>query len=84
MLRRTQVFDTNTKKAIYTNDCIVISEKIDAVCDAKGYEEKSVVFDIPQSVFVTKEEEDRIKVPLMEKALVQGPSSSLSGRLFKV
>ena len=64
LLRRTQVFDTDSKKPIYTNDCIVVSEKIDAVCEAKGFEEKSVVFDIPQSIFVTKEEEERIKVPL--------------------
>lgn len=33
---------------------------------------------------MSEEEENRIKIPLCEKQLSQGPSSSISGRLFKV
>jgi hypothetical protein len=39
---------------------------------------------IPQKIFVDEEEEERIKVPLVEKPLAMGPSSSISGKLFKV
>jgi hypothetical protein len=33
---------------------------------------------------VDEDEEERIKVPMAEKPLSMGPSSSLSGKLFKV
>ena len=55
-----------------------------AKCAARTTEERVFQFTIPQSIFITKQEEDRIKVPLVEKPLAQGPASSLSGRLFKV
>ena len=84
LLRRTQVFNLKTKSPIYTNDCILVSEKMNAKCAAKKQEERIFQFTIPQSIFLTKQEEDRIKVPLVEKPLAQGPASSLSGRLFKV
>ena len=36
LLRRTQVFNLLTTKPIYTNDCVLISEKYDATCAAKS------------------------------------------------
>jgi len=35
-------------------------------------------------MFVDDEEAKRIKIPLAEKPLAQGPSTSISGRLYKV
>lgn len=85
LLRRTQVFNLKVNgKPIYTNDCILISEKIDSKCTAKGKEIQTFEFKIPQRIFLSEEEENRMKIPLAEKPLSQGPSSSLSGRLFKV
>jgi hypothetical protein len=45
---------------------------------------KTFEFRIPMSIFTTDAEEARIKVPLVEKPLAAGPSSSISARLFKV
>ena len=84
LLRRTQVFNLVTTKPIYTNDCILMSEKYDAACAAKSEETKQINITLPQTIYVTPSEEERIKIPLMEKSLAQGPSSSISGRLFKV
>ena len=84
LLRRTQVFNIKTTKPLYTNDQILVSEKMSSECDAKKTEQKNFEFKIPQSIFVSEEEESRIKVPLQEKGLAQGPSSSLSGKLYKV
>jgi hypothetical protein len=36
------------------------------------------------SIFQSDSEEARIKVPLVEKPLAAGPTSSISARLFKV
>jgi sporulation-control protein spo0M len=47
LLRRTQVFNLKTNKAIYTNDFILVSEKLDAKCDAKQKESKTFEFQIP-------------------------------------
>ena len=53
-------------------------------CDAKKTETKTFKFTIPQSIFTSDSEENRIKIPLVEKPLAAGPSSSLSARMFKV
>mmetsp|Transcript_12749 Transcript_12749/g.21502 ORF Transcript_12749/g.21502 Transcript_12749/m.21502 type:complete len:450 (+) Transcript_12749:3-1352(+) len=84
LLRRTQVFNLKNSKQIYTNDHIVISEKVDSKCEAKKTEKKDFEFRIPQNIFLTQAEEDLYKIPLIEKSLAAGPSSSLSGRLYKV
>ena len=84
LLRRTQVFNIKTSKPIYTNDQIIVSEKITSKCVGKQSESQEFNFRIPQSIFIDDDEENRIKVPLQEKPLALGPSSSLSGRLFKV
>lgn len=57
---------------------------MNAQCDAKKTETKLFEFPLPASIFLNKQEEDMLKVPLIEKPLSQGPSSSLSGRLYKV
>jgi len=84
LLRRTQVFNAKNSKPIYTNDQVLISEKSTGECAPKSTEKKDFVFQIPKSIFVDDAEEERIKVPLPEKALAMGPSSSLSGKLYKV
>lgn len=84
LLKRTQVFNLKTTKPIYTNDFILQSEKLDGNCDAKSTETKTFEFRIPTSIFTTDSEENRIKIPLPEKPLAQGPTSSISARLFKV
>lgn len=40
LLRRTQVFNPGQAKPIYTNDVIMVSEKMDAKCPAKTIENK--------------------------------------------
>ena len=35
LLRRTQVFNLKTREAIYTNDYMMVSEKITASCEGK-------------------------------------------------
>jgi hypothetical protein len=57
---------------------------MDAKCAGKQAENKTFKFNIPNSIFVSEEEENRIKVPMPEKPLAAGPSSSLSGKLYKV
>ena len=57
---------------------------MNAQCDAKKTETKLFEFPLPASIFLNKQEEDMLKVPLIEKPLSQGPSSSLSGKLYKV
>ena len=47
LLRRTQVFNIKTSKAIYTNDQILVSEKMMSSCGAKQSETKNFVFQIP-------------------------------------
>lgn len=84
LLRRTQVINLKSVKPIYTNDQIIFSKKIDANCKGKASEEQTLELDIPNTIFVSEEEEQRIKVPIHEKPLVLGPSSSISGKLFKV
>jgi sporulation-control protein spo0M len=44
LLRRTQVFNLKTNKAIYTNDFILVSEKLDSNCEAKQKESKTFEF----------------------------------------
>ena len=44
LLRRTQVFNIKTSKPIYTNDQILISEKMMSSCAAKQSEHKNFVF----------------------------------------
>ena len=61
-----------------------MSEKLQAQCAAKEKEHKIFQFQLPSTVFMSQEEEDLLKVPLVEKPLSQGPSSSLSGKLYKV
>lgn len=78
------MFNIKTTKPIYTNDFILCSEKMESKCEAKQKEQKTFEFQIPRSIFISEGEEERIKVPLNEKPLACGPSSSLSGRLFKV
>ena len=41
LLRRTQVFNLKTSKAIYTNDQILVSEKTESKCAAKKSEKKN-------------------------------------------
>lgn len=41
-------------------------------------------FQIPTTIFVDDDEQKRIKVPLAEKPLSMGPSTSISARLYKV
>lgn len=84
LLKRTQVFNLKTTKPIYTNDFILCSEKMESSCEAKSTETKLFNFRIPMTIFVTDSEENRIKVPLVEKPLAAGPTSSISARLFKV
>jgi hypothetical protein len=85
LLRRTQAFDTiNAKKPLYINDQLIYSEKKDAKCEAKASETLQFEFQIPQSIFQSQAEEDLFKIPLAEKPLSSGPSSSISGRLYKV
>ena len=62
----------------------MLSDKYDAKCAGKGAEQQSFKLTIPNSIFISEEEEARIKVPLKEKQLSYGPSSSISGKLFKV
>jgi sporulation-control protein spo0M len=69
LLRRTQVFNLKTTKPIYTNDFILVSEKMESKCEAKKKEVKTFEFQIPQSIFISEGEEERIKVPLKEKSL---------------
>ena len=47
LLRRTQVFNLKTSKPIYTNDCILVSEKMAAKCAAKASEQRVFEFAIP-------------------------------------
>lgn len=84
LLKRTQTFNLKNNKPIYTNDYILCSEKMESNCDAKKTETKTFEFRIPMSIFGSDSEEARIKVPLVEKPLAAGPSSSLSARMFKV
>jgi len=47
LLRRTQVFNIKTTKPLYTNDQILVSEKMSSECDAKKTEQKNFEFKIP-------------------------------------
>lgn len=47
LLRRTQVFNIKTSKPIYTNDQIIVSEKIASKCTGKQKEEQEFNFQIP-------------------------------------
>ena len=84
LLKRTQVFNIKTTKPIYTNDYILCSEKMESKCEAKQTETKTFEFRIPMSIFTSDSEEAKIKIPLTEKPLAAGPTSSISARLFKV
>ena len=84
LLKRTQTFNLKNNKPVYTNDYILCSEKMESNCDAKKTETKTFEFRIPMSIFGSDSEEARIKIPLVEKPLAAGPSSSLSARMFKV
>jgi len=44
LLRRTQVFNLKNSKPIYTNDQILVSEKLDSACAAKASETKEFEF----------------------------------------
>jgi len=44
LLRRTQVFNLKTTKPIYTNDFILVSEKMESSCEAKKKETKTFEF----------------------------------------
>jgi len=69
LLKRTQVFNIKTSKPIYTNDFILCSEKLESSCEAKQSETKTFEFRIPMSIFTSDSEENRIKIPLVEKPL---------------
>lgn len=90
LLRRTEAFDLEKpkegqkQKVIYTNDCVIFSQAFEAKCPPKEIEQRVFEFHIPQRIFVSEQEEARMKVPLIEKPLAQGPSSSISGKLYKV
>ena len=84
MLRRTEAYNIKSNKPVYVNDSILVSEKLDSNCGPKKTETKEIKFQIPQTIFINDEEASKIKIPLNEKQLQQGPSSSLSGKLYKV
>ncbi len=44
----------------------------------------SIDFKIPDTIFLNEQEEKMLKIPLPEKPLSYGPSSSHSGRIYKV
>jgi len=47
LIRRTQVFNVKSSKVVYTNDQIIVSEKMDSKCEAKGKDSKVFEFKIP-------------------------------------
>lgn len=44
LLKRTQAFDIETKKPVYTNDFILCSEKLESKCEAKSTETTNFEF----------------------------------------
>ena len=79
LLKRTQVLNVKNRKPIYTNDQVLTNEKIVSKCSGNNKETQTFVFEIPDSLFIDQDEAKRIKIPMSEKALSYGPSSSMSG-----
>jgi sporulation-control protein spo0M len=84
LIRRTQAYNLQSTKPIYNNDEIIVSDKRDAKCEAKSSENFEIDFKIPPTIFLNKSEEELFNIPPAEKPLTAGPSSSVSGRLYKV
>ena len=59
LLRRTQVFNLKKedRRPMYTNDQILVAEKLTSECKAKNSETKDFKFQIPQSIFLDDDEE---------------------------
>jgi hypothetical protein len=68
---------------MYTNDCVILTQKFDANCAAKGTEQRWLEVAVPDHM-LTPDEEEWIRIPLAEKPLQNGPGSSISGKLYKV
>ena len=84
LIKRTLAFNIQNSKPIYQNDQILVADKIEAKCGAKEKDTQNFEFKIPNSLFISKEEEEKFKIPLIEKPLSFGPASSIAARLFKV
>lgn len=69
---------------IYNNECILVSIKKDSSCGSYDKDSKYFEFKLPEKIHTTEDELKLMNIRKDENILMKGPSSSISGMLFKV
>lgn len=88
LLRRIQVFNMQADKLFFQREQILLQDVQTPGKDMKdkGIEQKQFAFDIPESIFVSEAEKQKMQYNITsdEKGVSYGLSSSVSGQLFKI
>ena len=85
MWRQIKVFDESFKAMVYENKSLQWAQSFECHCLKNGTEKREIEFAVPSSFhFDSKEHLKWPSIPVEEKHLTYGPSSSFVGQLFEL
>ena len=85
LLQRLLVLEPGKRKPLHSRDRVVDEQELTAECDAGQSETKVCKIELPHSFYMNDQEKAQLPaIPKEERALSYGPSSTISGKRYRV